>query len=233
MSNFLNFCTTFLFFVAYLIGGHRDHLPIMYSSVTSCHLTWWSQRNGIQWKLRASSYGLCMLHKTGWTHIEHLLNTCECMWTSMSEYWTAHEHLLSVHECQWVSGNSPWTPIECAWMPMSEYWTSIECAWMPLSHSWTRLTMVWPWERSHLCQNWTLNTPWTLVSARERLWVIIEHTLNACECTWVPMSEYWTPPEHPMSAHECQRVSGNSPWTPIECAWMTLSKYLEGLNALL
>jgi hypothetical protein len=237
------------------------------------------------------------------------------------------EHPLSVHECQWVSENSPWSPIECAWPPLSEW--EHQHAWPPLSHYWMRLTVVWPWERTHLCQNWTcperlrvhmnacewvlntswmrmspckcqwvsiehplktiecawmptsewerpLNTywvrmnanewvlsthgvrmntiesllnathhgvtmrkisfvselkmPWTLKSVCECLWVSIEHFMNACECTWMPMSENWTPPEHPMSAHERQWVSGNSPWTPIECAWMPSSKYLEGLN---
>jgi hypothetical protein len=97
----------------------------------------------------------------------------------LNMYWT----LLNACEClnanEWVL-NTPWTPIECARMPLSHYWT--------------RLTMVWPWERSHLCQNWT---------HPEHLWVQV----NANE--WVL----------------------NSPWTPIECAWMPLSMYLDGLNA--
>jgi hypothetical protein len=57
--------------------------------------------------------------------------------------------------------------------------------WMSLSHYWMRLTMVWPWDRLHLCENWTapecdwvcmntcewaLNTPWMLLSAHEHRW---------------------------------------------------------------
>ena len=144
---------------------------------------------------------LVSAHEYLWVSIEHTLNACECTWTPLSQYWTHPECLwvcvntfewalnapwmhVSAYECLWVSGNIPWPPIECAWLPL----------W---------LTMVWPWESSH--QNWTLpeclwvhmnafesvlNTPWMLVSAHECLWVSIEHTLNACECTWTPLSEY-------------------------------------------
>jgi len=118
----------------------------------------------------------------------------------LNTYWTPPECLwVRGNANEWVvSGNSPWTPIECAWTPLSHYWT--------------RLTMVRPWERSHLCQNWTapehlwvhvnafewvLNTPWMLVSAREHLWVSIELALNACECAWMPMSEW----EQPLNTH--------------------------------
>ena len=125
--------------------------------------------------------------RIGWTHVEHLLNTCECTWMPMSEYWSPPEHPLSARECQWVSGNTPWTPIECTWPPLSE------------------------WEHP--------------LSAHDRLWVIIErdspwwehekvlvhvrneHALNACECTWMPLSQYWTPPWTLVSARQCQWVS--------------------------
>jgi hypothetical protein len=161
---------------------------------------------------------------TGWTHIEHLLNACECAWTPMSEWeqplnipwvcmnaneWvrTAPEHLLSAHECNLVSVNTHWVCMNAIeWV-----WTPIERAWVPLSHYWTWFTMVWPWERSHLCQNWTVP---------EHLWVCV----NAFE--WVLNAPWML-----VSAHERQRVSRDSPWTPIECAWTPLSKYLEGLNA--
>jgi hypothetical protein len=59
---------------------------------------------------------------------------------------------------------------------------------------------------------------------KDLIWVRTEDALNACECAWMPMSEYWTTPGHPFSVHECLWVSRNSPWTPIECVWMPLSK---------
>ena len=168
MSNFLIFCSTILFFVANLIHGHQDHLPIMYLWY-QISLAWQSHRNGIQRKLRASlqavvrfanlkTYSLGLqVH----TQAEHVLNTS----------WT----LVSAHEHQWVSGNMHMNAIEGVWTP-------IECAWLPLSHYWMQITVVWPWQRSHLCQIWTcpeclwvclnscvwvLNTSWTLVSAHE------------------------------------------------------------------
>jgi hypothetical protein len=150
---------------------------------------------------------------------------------------------MRVNANEWVL-NSPWTPIECAWIPMSEWeqplnthwvhmttiewvWTPNECAWPPLCHYWMQLTGVWPWERSHLCQNWTrperlwvhlnacewvLHTPWMLVSAGEGQWVSIEDPLNT---HWVRTNaNEWvgTAPEHPLSAHECLWVSNSKVW---------------------
>ena len=156
MSNFLFFCSTFLFFVANLIGGHWDHLPIMYSSVTPCHFAWQSQRNGIQMKIKSKF--IRPLHASQiWKHIHWTFRYMN----RLNTYWTPPEHLwVHVNANEWVL-NTPWTPIECAWMPMSEcehplnthwvhmtaiewVWTPIECTWLPLSHYWTWLTMVWP-----------------------------------------------------------------------------------------
>jgi hypothetical protein len=153
---------------------------------------------------------------TGWTRIEHFLNTCESTWTPMSE-WERPLTCVSGHECP----KSEWgQPLNIHWVCMNANewvlntsWTPIECAWMPLSHYWMQLTMVWPWESAHLCQNWTLsehlwvhmntfesvlNTPWTLGSACEHLWVSTEHSLDACERAWMPMSEW----EHPLNTHQ-------------------------------
>ena len=193
-------------------------------SVTSCLLAWQSQRNSHSngnWEQVYRAFcTLCKFENIfnglsgtwiGRTHIEHLLNTCECTWKPMSERWTPPEHPLSVHGCQWVSGNTPWTPIECTWQPLNE----CECPLSAHDHLWVILNAthhVRPWESSHLCQNWThpeclwvrmnvfesvLNTPWLLVSAPEHLGVSTKHALNACECTRMPMSEW----EHPLNTH--------------------------------
>ena len=138
----------------------------------------------------------------GWTHIEHCLNTCKCMWMPMSEYWTPPEHPLSAHECQWVSIEQPLN-IHWVYMTTIEWvWITIECAWPPLSNYWMQLTMVWHLESSHLCQNWAcpehlwvhknanewvLNTPWIFVSASERQWVSIDHLLIT---HWVHMATF-------------------------------------------
>jgi hypothetical protein len=121
---------------------------------------------------------------------------------------------------------------------MSEYWTPIECKWMPLSHYGTWLTMVWPWERSHLCQNWThpehlwvhvnsfewlLNTHWMLVSACECQWVSIEHPLNT---QWMCMNaNEWvgTAPEHPLNVHEYL-------WVSIWKVWMRTYRVVNSTN---
>ena len=125
------------------------------------------------------------------------LSSPECLWVHVMAFewvWTALEHPLGVNECHWVRIDA----IEWVWTP-------IECAWMPICHDWTQLTMMWPWERSYLCENWTapehdgvhLNTfewvltpPWTLLRACEHRWVSIEHplNLNVCECMWAPLS---------------------------------------------
>ena len=105
--------------------------------------------------------------------VEHPLNTCECTWMPLSD-------------CE--------QPLNTHWGHMSAIewvWTPIECTWLPLSHYGMRLTLVWPWERSHLCQNWT---------HRECLWVHV----NACRWglntswTWMNACEWvGTAPEHP------------------------------------
>ena len=158
---------------------------------------------------------------------------------------TAREHPMRAHDHQWVTGNSPWTSIECAWMPLSE------CEHLLSAHEchWVIIECNSPWcDHEKDCIRSELHSPWMLLSARERLWLSIEHSLNAIECTWTPLSEYWTLPEclwvrvntfewvlkmpwMLVSAHECQWVSGNSLWTSIECTRTPLSKYLEGLNA--
>ena len=146
----------------------------------------------------------------GGTAPEHPLSAHECQWVSG----TAPEHPFSMHECQWVSIEHPLNT-QCVHMNVIEWvWTPIECAWPPLSHYCMQLNMVWPWESSHLCQNWTLpeclwvlmnafesvlNTPCMLVSAHEHLWVWVstEHTINTCECMWASMNEW----EHPLNTH--------------------------------
>ena len=215
---------------------------MQYFLIFCCQSHWWTPRpptnhvfkcdvmtsclakpkNGIQWKLRASSSGLCMLCKfenifigpsgtwTGWTHIEHLLNACECPWMPMSAYWTAHEHPLSVH----VSMSEWEQPLKTHWVHMNANEWALNTHWVRgnaieslLNKTYHGVTM------GKIAFVSELNTPWTLVSARECLWVIIEHPLNARECTWMPMSEYWTPPEHPN-----------------ECAWMSMSEWEQPLN---
>ena len=174
---------------------------------------------------------------TGWTHIEHLLNTCECLWTPLSECWILHEHLwVCMKTNEWV-GTAP----EHLWAHMNaNEWvgTPIDCTWAPLSHYWTWLTMVWPWERQHLCQNWIatehlwvnvnafewiLNTPWILVSARECLWVSIKHPLNT---HWAHINaNEWvgSAPENPLSAHKRH-------WVIIRMVWSCTSSVVNLTN---
>ena len=152
-----------------------------------------------------------------------LVSARECLWVIVNSPWTPIE-------CAWMPMSDCEQPLNTHWVCLNAIewvWTPIEYTCMPLSYYWTWLTVVWQWERMHLCENWTapecdwvhlntaewvLNTSWMLLSAREHLWVSI-NALNACECMWMPLSEYWRAPE------------------PIECAWTPLSKYLEGLNA--
>jgi hypothetical protein len=133
-------------------------------------------------------------------------------------------------------------PLNTHWVHMNAIewvWTPIECAWPPLSHYWMWLTMVWPWARSHLCQNWmtpehlwvcmnafewVLNTPWMLVSAREHLWVNIQHAINACECAWMPMSEW----EQPLNTHWV-RMNARL-WVSIWKVWMRTSRVVNLTN---
>jgi hypothetical protein len=86
--------------------------------------------------------------------------------------------LVSANECQWVSRNSLWTPIECAWMPLSEY----EHAWIVHKCHWVII------EIEH-------NSPWC-DNEKDLICVRTDHTLNACECMWMPLSEFWTSPDH-------------------------------------
>jgi hypothetical protein len=241
MSHFLNFCSTFLFFVANLIGGHRDHLLIMYLwHMSSCllkpkkcypmemesnftgplcalqiwkHIHWafrYMHRQNMCWTLSEHLW-VCM-NANEWvgTAPEHPFSANECQWVSgsspwspiecawmpISEYWTPPEHPFSANECQWVSGSSPWSPIECTWMPISEYWTSLEHPWSAYECQWVGVNTHWVHMNAiESLLNAThhgvtmrkfsfvseLNTPWTLVSVHECLWVSIEQPLNTCE----------------------------------------------------
>ena len=157
---------------------------------------------------------------TDWTHIEHLLNACECTWMPISEW----EQPLNTY---WVRMNT----IEWVWTP-------IEFAWKPMSHYWMRLTMGVTMRKIAFVSE--LNGPCILVSAHECLWVNIEHPLSAIECAWTPLSEYWThpeclsvhmkanewvgtAPEHPLSAHTCL-------WVSIWKVWMRTSKVVNLTN---
>jgi hypothetical protein len=244
MSNFLNFHTTFWFCVANLIGGHRDLLPISYPSVTPWFLTllvWRSQRNSIQRKSRANwktlvsfknsktqplDLSVCEQAECLWVSIEHPLNASKFMYMPLSDC----EQPLNIH-CHWVRMNAN------EWV-----WTPIECAWMLLSYYWMQLTVLWPWERTHLCENWTvpecdwvgvinmsecehpvnvntfewvLNTLWMLLSESEHLGVSIGHLLTAIECMWTPLSDC----EQPLNIRwVCMNVI-EWVWTPIECGY--------------
>ena len=213
---------TFLFFVANLIGGHQDHLPIMNSSVTSSLFLFGKAEEKAFNRNQDQIYRVlvCFAYlKTYllalqvfepaerlWVSIEHPLNTCECAWTPMSEYWSSG----GAHECQWVSGNSSWRPIECAWLPLSE----CEHPMSVHDHHWVII------ERDSLwCDH-----------EKDLICVRTEHALNACECVWMPVSEYWTPPECLWVHVNANEWVLNTPWTPIECAWMPLSEREQPLN---
>ena len=194
MSDFLYFCTAFLFFVANLIGRHQDLLPIIIQVWHQVILFgkaeemafngYWDQihRAFARFKyLKKYSLGPQVHeheHAMYWTPPED----CECMWMPMSEYWIPPEHPLSALECQWMSGNSPWTPIECAWMPFSEceHPMSVhDCHWVIIEHDSPRCDH----EKDLIC-------------------VRTEHALNASECAC----------EQPLSAHECLWVSISKVW---------------------
>jgi hypothetical protein len=140
-----------------------------------------------------------------WKHIHWAFRYIE----GMNMYWTAHEHLWAQVNASELVLLTSWTPIKWAWMPMSEWEQLLNTHWGQMN------TNEWVLNTHWLCMKATesllnvtqhdvtmrkigfvseLNTPWILVSVHEFLWVIIEHTLNACEYKWTPMSEYWTPP---------------------------------------
>ena len=130
--------------------------------------------------------------------------------TPLSEYWTPPECLqVSVHAYEWEL-NSPWTPIECAWLPLGE------CEHPTSEHDchYVIIECESPWcdhEKNLMC-------------------VKTEHALNACECAWMPVSDYWTPPERLWVRLNANEWVLNTPWTPIECAWTSMSEWEQLLN---
>jgi hypothetical protein len=169
-----------------------------------------------------------------WVSIEHPLNACECTWMPLSDceqplntHWvcmnanewvgTAPEHPLSAHERHWVSVNTQWVCM-----------TAIESLLNATHRGVTmrKITFVWDlnspltWSSVRNACEWVLNTPWMLLSARECLWVSVEHPLNASECTWMRLTENWTAPEHQLSVHE--RL-----WVSISKVWMRTSRVVN------
>jgi hypothetical protein len=108
----------------------------------------------------------------------------------------------------------------------------------------------WQWVsiEHHLNTHWVCTNAnewvWTLVSAHDCHWVIIEcdspwcdhvkvlicvrteHSLNTCECAWTPLGQYWTHPECLVlvSVHEHLWVSMEHPLNTCEYMWTTLSE---------
>ena len=131
---------------------------------------------------------------------------------------------IQQHGCQWRSNGHP---LNTHWGCMNAIeWVRalIECAWMLLSECEHILS-------AHECHwvNTECNSPW-YDHEKDLIHVRTEHALNACECTWMPLSEHWTPPECLWVCVNASEWVLNTPWTPIECAWMPLIKYLDGLN---
>jgi hypothetical protein len=145
--------------------------------------------------------------------IVHSLSDCaqplNTHWVCMNAnewVWTASEHhWVHIHAIEWV-------------------WTLIEWMWPPLSFYWVQLTVVWPQERIHF---WTaLECKWVRLSTFERVW-------TPASCYWVHLNALVWVLNRPwmlLRAHESLWVSVNRPWTCIECTWMPVSKYFEGLN---
>jgi hypothetical protein len=237
MSNFLNFCTTFLFLLPISLADTK-------TTYQSCIQVWhqvflfgkaeekafngnWEQ---IYWALVCFAY----LKKIYWAFKYLRIWTG---WMPLSEYWTYPECLW----CMWTpmsEWEQPWTPIECAWIPFSGVNTHWVCTYaietllnvthhgMPMR----KFSFV-----SELNTPWTLVsaqeclwvTPWMLVSAHECLWMSIEHPLNACEFAWIPLSEYWTCPEHLwvlVNANEWVGTSPEHPFSAHECLWLSIRK---------
>ena len=133
---------------------------------------------------------------TPWT----LLSVRECLWVIMNSHWTPNE-------CTWMPMSECEQHLNIHWVHMNAIewvWTPIACAWMPLTYYWMRLTVVWPRGRMPLSEFWThpecyrvhvnvfewvLSIPWTLLSARECLWVSMNSPWTSIECTWMPVSK--------------------------------------------
>jgi hypothetical protein len=112
--------------------------------------------------------------------------------TRLNTHWTPPGHLwVPVNANEWVL-NTSWTPIECAWMPMSEWEYPLnthECAWPWLSECQHPFSV-----HNHLWVIIECNSPWC---DHEKVLICVRtvHSLNACECAWLPLSQYWTHPE--------------------------------------
>ena len=188
MSNFLTFCSTFLFFCQCYRQTPRP--PINHEVWCSVFLLGKAKEmtlNG-NWEQDYRAFGCFANLKTYSLGIqvhdqaEHILDTSRTLVSVNEHQWVSIEHLLNTH---WVCMNGNrwvWTPI------------------VERDSPWLR-----PWERSHLCQNWihpehlwvhmntngwVMNIPWTLVSAHECQWVSGNIPWTPIECTWMPLSKY-------------------------------------------
>lgn len=171
MSNYPNFCITFLFLSPISLVDTK-------TSYQSCIHVWcydfsfflfdkakeevfngsWEQiyRTFSHFTyMKTDSLGLLRYEQAEhfWERIEHQMKASECTWMPLS----GCEHPLNTH---WVHMNAnEWvrTAMNTNWVHIDAIecvLTSIECAWMPVCHYWMWLATVWPWERLHLCENW-------------------------------------------------------------------------------
>jgi hypothetical protein len=239
MYNFLNFYSNFLFLLPISFMDtettYQSYIQDVMSSCLAKPMTF--NRNWEQVYKTFTCFANVKTCSLGLQVHASALNTCECTWTPMSEWeQPLNTRWVCMPTIEWAL-DTPWTPIECTWMPMSE-----------CEHLWVRMNAIESLLNvthhgvimrkfsfvSELNNPWTLwvhmntfesvlNTPWMIVSAHECLWVSIEHPMNTCECTRMPMSEHWTcpeclrvcvnanewvgSPEHPLSVHEWLWIS--------------------------